>query len=188
MCEITIGFSKFCKKINSSNKSENIIDLTTGKIYPSASCPKGENYNSQNICTPCPSTCPMNCEVHSLRCIGISISFEFNQRDSTIERPDEARFRVYPFVNGNLFTDKLTFKYEDIFVLQFPKNRTKIIYSKLSYDNFGNLELYIPYDRLKSHQEVGSTQTWDVFVNFNPNTTLPVKHPTLLPEGILVGI
>lgn len=132
-CKYSIGFTKFCKRLR-SNSLPYSISITTGKIYPVSSCPKGQNYNSENVCKTCPSECPTGCQVHSLRCINNIISFQFTQLESTLERPDEVRFSVQPFVNGTQFLEKLTFKYNDIFVLQSPDNRTKLIYSKLSYN------------------------------------------------------
>lgn len=50
------------------------------------------------------------------------------------------------------------------------------------------MELYISYDQLEAHQEEGSSKIWDVFVNFLANQTLPVTHPSLFPDGALVGV
>lgn len=59
----------------------------------------------------------------------------------------------------------------------------------MSYDNLGNLELYIPYDNLETFQEEGSIKTWDVYVNFFANATLStIKHPSPLSEGIFEGV
>lgn len=81
------------------------------------------------------------------------------------------------------------FKYNDIFILQSIVDRTKIIYSKISYNQVDNLELYISYDQLEAHQENGSTQTWDVFVNTLANDTLSsIEHPSLISEGTFDGV
>lgn len=136
ICETTIGFSNFCKTIRwTANINANSISYASGKTYPIASCGDNKNYNINNVCTDCPSECTNGCEEHTLRCNGHTISFDFVQLPSTIERPSEIRFRIYPIINGSVSSEKLTFKFEDVLALQSPEDRKRIIYCKTSYNS-----------------------------------------------------
>lgn len=42
---------------------------------------------------------------------------------------------------------------------------------------------------MKVYQEVGSTKTWDVYVNFFANSTIStIEHPSPIEEGALEGV